>query len=140
FIPTSSFCPKGQWPQEQWNTSHRELNGNARRSRIVATMIENALASTPKRIIAIIEDDSRMRTSVARLLEAFGFGTETFESAEAFLRASSNACCLLVDINLDKMNGIELALNLGGRGIKYPIIFMTGRDSDSVRRQAVNAG
>jgi len=81
-----------------------------------------------------------MRTSVARLLEAFGFGTETFESAEAFLGASSNACCLLVDINLDKMNGIELALNLGGRGIKYPIIFMTGRDSDSVRRQALNAG
>src|SRR5262245_32285035 len=83
-----------------------------------------------------------MRRSTSVLLSAFGFGTETFESAEAFLEvaASSKACCLVVDINLGKMTGIELALQLAQRGIKYPIIFMTGQDNDSVRRQAADAG
>src|SRR5436190_10976434 len=86
--------------------------------------------------IAIIEDDVGMRRSVARLLAASGFDTESFDSAEAFLEKSSKASCLVVDINLDKMTGIELALQLGKRGIKYPIIFMTGRDNDRSRRQA----
>ena len=83
-----------------------------------------------------------MRRSTSVLLSAFGFGTETFESAEAFLEvvASTNACCLLVDINLDQMNGIELALELAERGIRYPIIFMTGNDDDGIRRRAKDAG
>ena len=103
---------------------------------------EDALASTPQKIVAIIEDDSRVRRAVARLLSASGFDTETFESAETFLEvaASSKACCLVVDINLDKMTGIELALQLAERGIKHPIIFLTAHDSDSVRRQAEDAG
>jgi len=104
--------------------------------------LENALASTPQKIIAIIEDDHGMRRSTSVLLSAYGFGTEMFESAETFLKvaASSRACCLVVDINLVKMTGIELALQLSERGIKRPIIFMTGRDNDNVRRQAEDAG
>jgi FixJ family two-component response regulator len=102
----------------------------------------SVLASTPQKIVAIIEDDSRVRRAVARLLSASGFGTETFESAEAFLEvaASSKASCLVVDINLGKMTGIELALQLAERGVKHSIIFMTGRDDDSVRRQAKDVG
>ena len=102
----------------------------------------DALAPVPKKIIAIIEDDSGMRRSTSILLEACGFGTQTFDSAEAFLKvaASSNACCLVVDINLDKMTGLELALQLAERGMRYPIIFMTGNDNDSVRCQAEDLG
>ena len=81
-----------------------------------------------------------MRRSTSALLEASGFGTETFDSAEAFLNASSKACCLVVDINLVKMTGIELALRLAQRGSIYPIIFMTGHDNDIVRRQAEDVG
>ena len=101
---------------------------------------EGTLASIPKRNIAIIEDDSGMLRSIACLLSTFGFDTEIFDSAEAFLAASSKASCLLVDINLDRMTGIELAIQLAERGIRYPIIFMTGRDNDSDRRKAEDVG
>src|SRR3954470_12539802 len=100
------------------------------------------LASTPQKIIAIIEDDRGMRRSTSVLLSAYGFGTETFDSAESFLQvvATSKAACLVVDINLAKMTGIELALQLSDRGIKRPIIFMTGCDNGGVRRKAEDAG
>ena len=81
-----------------------------------------------------------MRRSTSVLLEASGFGTETFDSAEAFLKSSSKACCLVVDIDLDKMTGIKLARQLAQHGRIYPIIFMTGHDSDIVRRQAEDVG
>ena len=98
------------------------------------------MAQTPRKIIGIVEDDSGIRRSTSRLLSGFGFDTETYDSAEAFLAASSKACCLVVDINLGKMTGIELALQLAERSIKIPIIFMTGHDNDSARRQAADAG
>ena len=98
------------------------------------------MAQTPRKIIGIVEDDAGIRRSTSRLLSGCGFDTETYDSAEAFLAASSKACCLVVDINLGKMTGIELALQLAERSIKIPIIFMTGLDSKSVRGQAMDAG
>jgi FixJ family two-component response regulator len=92
--------------------------------------------------VAVIDDDCGVRESMEVLLAALGYDTEIFDSAESFLTAAatSNASCLLVDIELGDLSGIELARQLAAEGFKYPIIFMTGRNDDTIRSQAEAAG
>ena len=92
--------------------------------------------------VAVIDDDPGVRESMEVLLAALGYYSEIFESAESFLiaAATSNASCLLVDIGLGDLSGIELARQLAAEGYKYPIIFMTGRRDDHIRSQAEAAG
>jgi FixJ family two-component response regulator len=98
--------------------------------------------SDEKTIVAIIDDDPEIRDAMETLLSAFGYGTETFGSAETFLicASTSQATCLLVDIQLGDISGIELARQLAAGGFKFPIIFMTGLNDDVIRRQAADAG
>jgi FixJ family two-component response regulator len=83
-----------------------------------------------------------MRQATAKLVSAFGFGMEAFASAAAFLNvaATREADCLVVDIQLDGMSGLELAHQLTVVGFKYPIIFMIALDGESVRSQAAAVG
>jgi len=98
--------------------------------------------SIRQEIVAVVDDDREMRMSIASLLSACGYGTETFDSATAFLNAAeaSQATCLVVDIQLGDISGLELARQLAVDGFMYPIIFMTARDDESIRRQAAAAG
>jgi len=93
-------------------------------------------------VIAIVDDDPEMRKSTAALLSAFGYGTETFASAEAFLiaAATSQARCLVTDIQLGDISGIELAHQLKADGYKYPTIFITAFDDETIRRKVAAAG
>ena len=72
-------------------------------------------------IIAIVDDDVSMLTSTARLLAVHGFGTQTFVSAEAFLDCESAARpdCLILDINLGGISGIDASAADSGR-VPYP--------------------
>ena len=92
--------------------------------------------------VAIIDDDPGMRESLEVLLAVMGYYAEIFDSAESFLTAAatSSASCLVVDIHLPDLSGIELARQLVAEGFNYPIIFMTGRDNDFIRRQAEATG
>lgn len=98
--------------------------------------------SNEKTIVGIVDDDPEIRIAMARLLSASGYGAETFDSAETFLvRAStSKATCLLVDIQLGDISGIELAHQLATDGFKFPIIFMSGLNDVVIRSQAAAAG
>ena len=80
--------------------------------------------------------------ATAKLLSAFGFGTETFGSAVEFLNAAgtSEAVCLVVDIQLGGTSGLDLARELVADGCKHPIIFMTALDGDKIRSEAAAAG
>lgn len=102
----------------------------------------NILTSDRQKIVAIIDDDPGMRRSIKTLLATLGYGTETFDSAEAFLNtaAKSKASCLLVDIQLGDISGVELAHQLAADGFKYPIIFMTGLTDDWIKWQVAAAG
>ena len=95
-----------------------------------------------KKIVAIVEDDSEMREALAALLSAFEYGTETYDSAEAFLiaAATSQASCLVTDIQLGDISGVELVHQLAADGYEYPTIFMTAFDDESIRRKAAVAG
>jgi FixJ family two-component response regulator len=93
-------------------------------------------------IVVVIEDDASIRHSVARLLKREGIHNHTFASAEAFLESDSlqTATCLLLDIHLGGMSGIELQRRLASSGSKRPVIFMTARDDETTRKEAMAAG
>jgi FixJ family two-component response regulator len=75
-------------------------------------------------------------------LSVHGFDVRTFESAEALLEADAfrTATCMLLDIHLGGMSGIELRRRLAASGSKCPVIFMTAVDDDATRIDAVAAG
>ena len=95
-----------------------------------------------KMTVGVIDDDPEMRAAMASLLSAAGYCPETFDSAETFLTcaSTSKATCLVVDIELGDISGIELAHQLVAEGFTYPIIFMTGLDDEVIRGQATEAG
>jgi FixJ family two-component response regulator len=100
------------------------------------------MTSSKQIIVAVIDDDGGMREAAERILGAYGYGTETFHSAEAFLGtvATSKAVCLVVDIQLGNISGLELARQLTADGYKFPIVFMTGNNNETIRSGAAAAG
>ena len=98
--------------------------------------------SNSQEIVAIIDDDPEMRAAMWTLVSSYGYGAHTFDSAETFLAcaATFRASCLLVDIELGDLSGVELARQLAADGFKFPIIFMTGHDDATIESQAVAAG
>ena len=93
-------------------------------------------------IIAVVDDDAGMRCALENLLSAHGYRAELFASAKCFLNAAatSEATCLVVDIQLGDVSGVELARQLSTAGFKFPIIFMTGSDNEKNRVKAMNCG
>ena len=92
------------------------------------------------KIVAVVDNDPSMRVSLERLLQARGFETEIFPSAEAFLGAASAADCLLLDIHLGGMSGFELRRRLSSAGSTLPVIFMTAFDDEATRHEAASLG
>lgn len=92
--------------------------------------------------MAVVEDDPSMRKSVERLLNAHGFVTEGYLSAEGFLNRDpvSRIDCMVLDIHLDGMSGIELRRRLTASGSKVPVIFITAVDDGALEQEALQAG
>ncbi|HET7362780.1 MAG TPA: response regulator [Burkholderiales bacterium] len=92
--------------------------------------------------VAIIDDDASLCRSLSRLLRLAGYQPCTFHSAEEFLGDPSRARfgCLLVDIQLGGMSGLEMQRVLAAEGQCAPLIFITAHDGPSIRTQAVQAG
>ena len=83
-----------------------------------------------RKIVAVVDDDPSMRRAAESLLDAHGFTTKVFASAEEFLdrEAAAEVDYLLLDIHLGGMSGIELRCQLRASGSTLPIIFMTAFD------------
>jgi two-component system response regulator FixJ len=79
-------------------------------------------------VIYVIDDDDAVRDSLHMLLESHGFPVRTYASGSAFLRdvPTDASACLLIDVNMPDMNGLELLDELRKRGVTIPAIFMTG--------------
>jgi FixJ family two-component response regulator len=92
--------------------------------------------------IAVVDDDPAVRKALARLLSVFGCCVELFASAADFLAAAatSKAMCLLVDIELGAVSGLQLARQLAADGFEFPIVFMTGSVDSGIRRQCAELG
>jgi FixJ family two-component response regulator len=92
--------------------------------------------------IAVIEDDPSMLRGLNRLLSAHGFRVQRFTSAESFLDniATCEAKCIVVDIHLGGISGIDLQRLLTSSGRHLPVIFMSAIDSEATRQDAFDAG
>src|ERR1044072_3668723 len=93
-------------------------------------------------LVAVVEDDAPLRISIARLLRARGFEPALFHSAEEFVEAppARSPLCLILDVNLGGMSGIDLQRHLRQRGSALPIIVTTGRREDGIRDSAEATG
>ena len=93
-------------------------------------------------MVAIVDDDESMRNAVRDLLNAAGFPARAFASAEEFLESGQqhNAACLIADIRMPGMSGLELQARLNAEGCKMPIIFITAHGDPKMRMQALRAG
>ena len=93
-------------------------------------------------LVAIVEDDPSVQTGLKRLLNASGFKTETFNSGEAFLDRYSAAkpACVVLDINLGGISGIETRRRLIANGAEIPVIYMSAFDNATTRREATASG
>jgi FixJ family two-component response regulator len=96
--------------------------------------------SNPPVVVAVIEDDPPSRIALGRLLRAAGFEPALFESAEAYIAAAPTATCIVVDVQLPGMSGIELQQRLRAAGGAPPVIVTTCRREDAIRDRAQQNG
>ena len=92
--------------------------------------------------IAVVDDDASVRRALQRLLRAAGFAVETFATAREFLDSArwAQTACLVLDIHLPGMSGLELQEHLAVSGAPIPIVFITAHDDATVRERASRAG
>jgi FixJ family two-component response regulator len=93
-------------------------------------------------MISIIDDDDSVRLATAGLARSLGFNATAFESAEDFLRSSNleGTSCLICDIQMAGMSGIELQDHLIAHGYHIPIILITAFPEERVRKRALETG
>jgi FixJ family two-component response regulator len=93
-------------------------------------------------LIAVVDDDESVRRSTRRLLESFGYRAAVFESAEGFLRFGQlrDTSCLVLDVQMPGMDGLQLQTQLAAEGCGIPVIFITAHDDHESRRRALRAG
>ena len=93
-------------------------------------------------IISIVDDDESNREAVSTLLKSAGFTVETFASAEDFLNSTHrhHTACLVLDLRMPGMNGLELQQRLAAAKYQIPIIFITAQNDEESRTRAFQAG
>ena len=98
------------------------------------------MSSVP--LIAIVDDDDALRNSLDNLLRSVGFRVQGFASAEAFLQANHahETACLILDVRMAGMNGLELQRQLVAANWRIPIVFVTAYADDDARECALAAG
>jgi FixJ family two-component response regulator len=98
------------------------------------------MAKTP--VIAIVDDDEGVRTSLASLVRSLGYEADAYESGIDFLRHApgDDPACMIADIQMPVITGDELQAQLIASGRRFPIIFMTAFPSESVRQRVMTAG
>jgi FixJ family two-component response regulator len=94
------------------------------------------------KLIAIVDDDDSVRAAVQGLLKAVGLPAQAFASAEGFLESGKQdeTACLIADIRMPGMSGLELQAKLNAERRRIPIIFITAHGDAKMRMQALRAG
>lgn len=98
------------------------------------------MAGSP--VISIVDDDESVRQSLTSLLRSVGFRVRAFASAEEFLKSGQPDAtgCLLLDVRMPGMSGLELQRHLAAADVRVPIVFLTAQGDREVRARALRAG
>jgi FixJ family two-component response regulator len=109
---------------------------------VIAGLSRDDLASAAEPIVFVIDDDVAMRTTLSSLLRSVGLRVELFGSAQEFaqIKMPDVASCLVLDIRLPGVSGLDFQAKLAEAGIRIPIIFMTGHGDIPMSVQAMKAG
>jgi len=93
-------------------------------------------------LISVVDDDESVRAALKSLLDSVGFGTEVFASAEAFLNSGfvTRTSCLILDVRMPGMGGLELQRILNAADSNVPILFISAHDDGDSRAKALSAG
>jgi FixJ family two-component response regulator len=93
-------------------------------------------------LLSVVDDDESVRESLPDLLREFGFAARAFSSAEEFLSSDSvgQTKCLILDLAMPGMSGLDLQHELKRRGQKIPVIFITAQKDEAIREQALKEG
>src|SRR5262245_51408896 len=100
-------------------------------------------APVPKRpMVSIVDDDASVRDATQELVRSLGYAAATFESAEEFLTSAQvdDTACLITDIQMPGLNGVELQRRLLAEGRRMPIIFITAYPEERIRARVIAAG
>ena len=112
-------------------------------SRSATTQVKSNAEHEPSvPIISIVDDDESVRDGLDSLLKSIGYRTEVFASALEFLRLGyhKDAKCLILDVRMPGLSGLELQRQLVASGSSIPVIFITAHGDEAARAQALAAG
>jgi FixJ family two-component response regulator len=122
----------------------RKSNSPGPRRRIIV-LKGHAIEREPlarKILISIVDDDESVREAMARLMSSLGYRVQTFDSGMSLLSSAHRARtdCLIADVQMPGMTGLELHLKLRSEGQQIPTILITGHHDERVRARALEAG
>ena len=96
----------------------------------------------PDPLISIVDDDESVRQALKSLLDSVGFRAEVFDSGEEFLKSAyvSQTDCLITDVRMPGMSGLELQERLSAAGRSIPIVFISAHEDKEARARGLRAG
>jgi FixJ family two-component response regulator len=109
---------------------------------MVSRYLRSMVTQTQSKLVTIVDDDELMRNALLGLLKAAGLPARVFASAEEFLSSGSQrqTSCLIADIRMPGMSGLELQANLNANNFSIPTIFITAHGNTKMRMEALRAG
>jgi len=98
--------------------------------------------ATERLLLAVVDDDEMLRESLPDLLREFGFSARAFSSGQEFLSSNDvgETRCLILDVAMPGMSGLEVQEELKRRGQAIPVIFISGQKDEEIRKQAFSQG
>ena len=102
----------------------------------LASSCATTAGSVSDPLISIIDDDDSLRTALIGLVRSMGFEASGFASAEAFLATDMRAACIVTDVQMPGLSGIELKAELIRRGVGTPVIMITARTDPGLEQRA----
>jgi FixJ family two-component response regulator len=99
-------------------------------------------STSERSLVSVVDDDESIRESLPDLLGEFGFAARAFSSAEAFLSSDcvDKTRCLILDVMMPGMTGLDLQQELTRRGQEIPVVFITARKEETIRARALKQG
>ena len=93
-------------------------------------------------VISIVDDDESVRVGLSYFIKALGYVPFAYESAEAFLQSDElhHTCCVIADVRMPAMSGVQLQSHLRSKGNMVPFIFITAAPEENTRKQVANEG